>query len=174
MNRVEKSQVVETVNEKFARAKGAFLTEYRGLNAEQTAKLRIKVREGGGEIRIVKNRLAKIAVKGTPFEHLAADLKGPIALTFTYGDVVSLAKALTESLDKESPFNIKVGSLEGKAITAKDVEALSKLPDKKTLLSMLLSAVQGPLRNFAGVISAVPRDFVNVLAAVKDKKEKSN
>ena len=173
MNRTEKAATVESLKEQIAKCNAIFLTEYRGLNALQTANLRAKVRAGGGQMVVVKNRLAKIAVKGTKFEHLMADLKGPIALALSTKDAVSVAKALNESLEKDSPFNIKLGSLDGSPVASKQIDALAKLPDRNTLLAMMLSAMQGPMRNFAGVMAAVPRDFVNVLSNLKDKKRKS-
>jgi len=172
MKRAEKSQEVETLKLKFAKANAAFLTEYRGMTVEQLYQLRTKVRAGKGELKVVKNRLAKIAMKGSAFEILANSFKGPVAVAFSYGDAVAVAKAVDESILDTSPLKIKTASLEGKMLDVNGIKALSKLPSKEVLLSMMLSAVQGPVRNFACVIAAVPRDFVNVMTAVKGKKEK--
>ena len=172
MKRSEKATEVESLKVKFAKANAAFITEYRGMTVDSLYNLRNKVRAGQGELKVVKNRLAKIALKGTAFEGMANDFKGPIALALSYKDAVAVAKALTESVSETSPFKIRLANLGGKAIDNKAIVALSKLPSKEVLLSMMLSALQGPSRNFASLMAAVPRDFVNVLTALKDQKEK--
>jgi len=156
----------------FARANAAFVTEYRGMPVESLYNLRKKVRESSGELKVVKNRLAKIAVKGSAFEGLVNELKGPVALALSYKDAVAVAKALTESVSETSPFKIRMANLGGKDINEAGIKALSKLPSREVLLGMMLGAIRGPIQNFANVTSAVPRNFVNVLAAVKDQKEK--
>jgi large subunit ribosomal protein L10 len=117
--------------------------------------------------------LARIAVKGSFAEGLAVDFKGPVALILSYQDPVPVAKAIVDSLADDSPLMLKMGSLEGKTIGAKDVESLSKLPDKQTLLAMLCGTLQAPSRNFVSVLAAVPRGLVTVLAAVRDQKATS-
>ncbi len=173
MNKVQKAELLEELKVKFAKANAAFVTEYRGLTVEAMTDLRRKVHTAEGEIKVIKNRIAKIATKGTPYESLAEHLKGPLAVAFSYKDAVGVAKAVLESVKDDSPFQIKLGSLGGKNLAAADVKALSKLPDRQTLLATFAGTLAAPLRNFMGVISAVPRDCVNVLVAVKDQKEKA-
>ena len=172
MNRTEKEAAVEVLREKFAKANAAFVSEYRGMKVQPLYELRARVRQGQGELQVIKNRLAKIAAKGSKFEGLSGELKGPLAVAFSYKDPVAVAKAVVASLSETSPFQLKLGSLDGKLIDAKAVEALSKLPDRNTLLAMMLGTFKAPIQNFAGVVAAVPRDFVNVLVAVKAQKEK--
>ena len=172
MNRTEKSEMIEVLREKFLKANAAFVTEYRGMTVETLGDLRKKDRAGAGEVKVIKNRLAKIASKGSIFENLIEEFKGPIALALSYKDPVPVAKALTEAVTETSPFKLRIGSLGGKFIKEKEIIALSKLPDRNTLLSMMLSALQGPTRGLAVVLSAVPRDFAQVLNAVKQQKEK--
>jgi len=172
MNRTEKADEVEVLRMKFAKATAAFVTEYRGMTVQSLDTLRNKVREGNGEVKVVKNRLARIALKGSNFENISANLKGPIAVAFSYADPVPVAKAVSESVSDTSPFTIKLGSLGGKVLKDSDIKALSKLPDRNTLLSMLLGALQGPTRNLATVMAALPRNLVNGLTAVKDQKAK--
>lgn len=173
MNKVEKAELLEELKEKFAKANAAFVTEYRGMTVEKMTELRRKIYESQGELKVIKNRIAKLATKGTSFEGIASDLKGPLAVAFSYSDPVGVAKAVLEQVKEDSPFQIKFGSLSGKKVTAADVKALSKLPDRQTLLATFAGALAAPLRNFMGVVSAVPRDFANVLVAVKDQKEKA-
>ncbi|MBS1985292.1 MAG: 50S ribosomal protein L10 [Bdellovibrionales bacterium] len=170
MNKTEKSDVVEVLKEKFAKATAAFITEYRGMPVESLGDLRKKVRGGSGEVHVIKNRLARIASKGSAFEGMSEHFKGPVALALSFKDPVPVAKAITESVSETSPFKIRMGSLGGKSLSEKEIQALSKLPDRNTLLAMLLGALQAPMRNFASVTAALPRDLVNALTAVKDKK----
>jgi large subunit ribosomal protein L10 len=170
MNRVEKAEFIDDLKQNLAKANAAFITHYRGMTVEKLYDLRKKVHESDGQVQVVKNRLAKLAIKGSFAEGLDADFQGPVALVLSYKDPVAVAKAIVESMSEDNPLMLKSGSLEGKVIGAKDVEALSKLPDKDTLLSMLCSALQGPSRNLACVLAAVPRGLVNVLTAVRDQK----
>jgi large subunit ribosomal protein L10 len=170
MNRVQKEELASTLREKFLKANAMFITEYRGMSVGLLDDLRKKVRQGDGELKVLQNRIAKIAAKGTAFEAVSKNFTGPLAVALSYKDPVGVAKAVLGAIADESPFKVRLGTLEGKELSVKDVEALSKLPDRKTLLAMTLSVMQGPIRNFACVMAAVPRDFANVLNAVKDKK----
>ncbi len=172
MNRVEKSSAVEILREKFQKSNAAFVTEYRGMTVGALYELRKKVREGEGELKVIKNRLARIAAKGSAFEGIADQFKGPIAVAFSYKDPVAVAKAVLGSLSDTSPLQLKSGSLGSKLMSGKDVTALSKLPDRNTLLAMLAGTLQAPLSGFARVLAATPRGLANVLVAVKDQKDK--
>ena len=173
MKREDKTQSVEFLKANFLKANAAFVTHYRGMTVDMLYDLRKKVKAGEGEIRVIKNRLAKIAAQGTVFEGLAEKFKGPVALILSYKDPVAIAKAIVESVKDDSPLAVKAASLEGKELDESAIKALSVLPDKQTLLSMLCSALQGPSRNFVNVLAAMPRGLVNVLVAVKDQKANS-
>ena len=174
MNRTEKSTEVEILKTKFAKANAAFVTEYRGMSVDKLHVLRKKVREGNGELRVVKNRLAKLAVVGSKFDGLTKEFRGPVAVAFSYTDAVAIAKAVAESVSDTSSFKIRMASIEGKIVDPHQVVALSKLPSREVLLSMMLGALRGPIQNFANVIAAVPRNLANVLTAVKDSKTKQS
>jgi len=173
MKKLQKEELLVELKGKFEKANAAFITEYRGMTVEAMTELRRKIHASEGELKVIKNRIAKLATKGTAFESIAGDLKGPLAVAFSYKDPVGVAKAVLEHVKEESPFQIKFGHLSGKKMSAADVKALSKLPDRQTLLATFAGALAAPLRNFMGVISAVPRDYVNVLVAVKKEKEKA-
>jgi large subunit ribosomal protein L10 len=174
MKRTEKVEMVEALRTKFAKANAAFITEYRGMTVEALGSLRKKVRASEGEVKVIKNRLARIAAKGSVLEGLADRFKGPIALALSYKDPVAVAKAIVGELSDTSPLKVQIGILGGKTMDNKGIEALSKLPDRNTLLAMLLGTLRAPVQNFANVMSAVPRDFANVLTNVKDQKEKQS
>lgn len=174
MKRSEKEDAVASLRDMFSKANAAFMTEYRGMTVDQIYGLRKKVKAANGDLKVVKNRLAKIASKGTAYEHLASSFKGPIAVAFSFKDAVGIAKAVDESISDTSPLKIKSASLEGKAMDAAAVKSLSKLPSKEVLLATLLGTVRAPIQNFASLMAAVPRDFVNVLSALKDQKAKAS
>lgn len=169
--REQKEQAVSDLQDKLSRANAAFITHYRGMTVEKLYELRKGVRAGEGEIAVVKNRLAKIAAKGTFVEGIADEFTGPVALVLSYKDPVPVAKAIMEAIKDDSPFAVQSASLEGKVMTAEDIKALSTLPDKDTLLAMLCSALQGPSRGFVQVLAAFPRGLVTALAAVKEQKD---
>ena len=173
MKKEQKTELLEELKDKFSRANAAFIAEYRGMTVEAITELRRKVHSADGEVKVIKNRIAKLATNGTSFAHLATDMKGPLAVAFSYKDPVGVAKAVLESVKDDSPLNIKLGSMGGKNLSAADIKALSKLPDRQTLLATFACTLAAPIRNFMGVISAVPRNYVNVLVAVKDQKEKA-
>jgi large subunit ribosomal protein L10 len=173
VNKEQKAELLVQLKEKFTKANAAFVSEYRGMTVEAMTELRRKIHASEGELKVIQNRIAKLATKGTSFENIATDLKGPLAVAFSYKDPVGVAKAVLEHVKEESPFQIKFGSLSGKKLSAAEVKALSKLPDRQTLLATFAGTLAAPLRNFMGVISAVPRNYVNVLVAVKDQKEKA-
>jgi len=172
MDKVKKEQVITELKDKFSRSKAAFLGEYRGLTVPQLEEVRNKVRAGDGELRILKNRIAKIAAKGTEFEELSKSFTGPIAIAFSYEDPTVVAKAFAEAAKaKDNPFVLKPACLQGKVMDEASVVALSQLPDKQTMRSMFVGTLSRPLQNFLGVMTASQRDFVGVLTALKDKKE---
>lgn len=170
MNKSEKEAMVGELREKFAQAKAAIVSEYRGLTVAQANKLRRALDEEEAAYRVVKNTLARIAVKGTDFEALEGQFSGPISITFAYKDVAGTAKALTKFAKENPGFVIRSGGLGGKLISAADVDALSKLPGREQLLGQLVGVFAGPLRNLVGVLSGVPRSLVQVLHAIQEKK----
>lgn len=172
MNRQEKTQEIELLKEKFTKAQIAILTDYKGLSVESFNELRGKLRESGSEIKVIKNRLAKIAVKDTNFEFLSEHLKGTTALTVSETDPVAPAKVIVD-FAKDSDFvSLKAAGMSAKEITKSELEALAKLPSREELIGSLLGSMMAPARNLVSVMAQIPRQLVNVLAAVRDQKEK--
>ena len=157
----------------FARAKSVVLANYQGITAQELTRLRSHMHGRSVEFRVVKNTLARRASKNTPFEILdAVKLKGPISLVVSYDDLVAPAKALADYAKtdaKKKPIVI-CGVIEGKKISPADVQALSDLPSKEALISMMLSTFQGPTTDFVGVFNSLLRKLVGTLAAVQEKK----
>ncbi len=173
MNREEKQTEVSALKERFVKAQLAVLTDYRGLSSNDFNSLRKKLREKGSTIKVIKNRLAKIALKGTEWESMTQEFKGTTAIAVTDSDPTAPAKVLVDFLKGRETFSIRGGSIKGRTISVKEIEALASMPSREELLGMLLGSMQAPARNWVSVLAQIPRRFVQVLAAVRDQKEKS-
>lgn len=171
MKKESKSQVVSEMAEKLAGCQAAFLADYRGLAVEQVNQLRGELRKVGVEYRVIKNTLLRLAAKGTETECLAEYLQGPNAIALAEGDPVGPAKVLTEFAKTNKAFELRAAQLNGKLLTLEDVQALAELPSKEELLAKMLGSLNAPVTNFVGVLAAVPRSLVQVLAAVQKQKE---
>lgn len=170
MHKQEKAELVGSLSERFRSLKAAIVTEYRGLTVEQMTGLRKKVRQADGALRVVKNRLAKRAFQGASVTGLDDFLVGPTALATAVKDPVPLAKALVDFAKANDLFKIKGGVVEGKVLNTAQLTALAKLPSREELLSQLLSVMNGPARQLATVLAAVPRGLVTAIKAIGDKK----
>lgn len=169
--RIEKTQEIERLKESFSNAKSAILADYRGLTVSEMNDVRAKLREASVELRVTKNTLARIAIKGTDSEVLSDSLKGPLAIAFSFEDPVAGAKVLKKLADSHDDLELKAGLLGDKLLGLADIEALSKLPSKEVLLGQLLSVLNGPMRGFVTVLSGNQRSLVQVLAAIGETKE---
>lgn len=173
MATAQKAKQIEELKEKFERAVGIVQAEYRGLGAATMDKLRAELRRGNVELKVIKNRLARIAAKGTNAEKLSENFKGPISLAFGYDNPVAPAKILAEFAKKEKQFLIVGGMAEGECYNGEQMRKIGSLPDKNTLLSMMLRTMQGPATNFVSVLDGVLRKFVFLLIALKQEKDQN-
>ncbi|MCK5194419.1 MAG: 50S ribosomal protein L10 [Desulfobulbaceae bacterium] len=171
MNREEKAAVVEDLSNRLDSAKIAIVTDYKGLNVASFQELRRELRKNNAEIRVAKNTLLRRAVDGTPFDVIMDHLQGTTALTVSYEDPVAPAKILVQFAKDHPELQIRVGALEGKALTPEELVALSKLPSKEVMLATLLSVMNAVPTSLVQVLSAVPRSMVYTLQAIKEKKE---
>ena len=174
MNREGKATIVQELNDKFAKAKLAVVTDYRGLTVPVMEELRRELRKGSAEIRVAKNTLLRRAVQGTSFEAMDGYLTGTTAITVAENDPVAPAKALVEFVKNHPQLTIKTAVLDGKTLTADDLIALSMLPSKEELLGKLLSVMNAVPTNFVRVLGGVPRKAVYLMQAIKDKKEQGD
>lgn len=175
MNKADKATAVASLKESFSNSKAAFFADYKGLTVEQVNDLRKKLRAQNVQVQVVKNNLARLAVKeaklGQESEALLDTVAGPTMIAFAYGDPAAAAKVINKFAEDNEAFNLKDSLLSAQRLSTKQVEELSKLPSREVLLAKMLGSLNAPVQNFVGVLAAVPRSLVQVLAAVEQKKK---
>jgi len=150
-----KSQIVTEIADKLKGSVSAVVVDYRGLTVGQVTELRKQLREAGVEFKVYKNTLTRRAVEIAELTDLNDSLTGPNAIAFSANDVVAPAKIINDFAKKNDKLEIKAGVIEGQVVNAEGVKALAELPSREGLLSMLLSVLQAPIRNFALATKAV-------------------
>lgn len=167
----EKRVIAEELHEKFAKAKVVIVTDYKGLDVAAMNQLRRKLREAGVEYRVAKNTLFARAARDTDVAVIADEFKGPNAVALSFDDPVAPAKLLTEFIKDNKKLEIRVGAMDGKMLSADDIKDLSALPPREVLLAQVLSTMNAVPTSFVRVLAGVPVQFLNVLQALKEKKE---
>ncbi len=167
----DKRAIVAEVAEVASNAFSAVLAEYRGMTVGDMTNLRVKAREGGVYLRVVRNTLARRAVEGTDFECMQEALVGPIVLAFSQEEPGSAGRVLKEFAKENEKLVIKAVSLGGQLLPAEDIEKLAKMPTYEQSLSMLMSVMQAPISKFVRTLNEPHTKFVRTLAAVREQKE---
>lgn len=170
LNLEQKQAVVAEVAARLARAQAVIVAEYRGLDVEHVTQLRTRARKSGLYLRVLKNTLARRAVKGTPFEKLSEKMVGPLMYGIA-ADPVAGAKVLSEFARENEHFVIRGGAMPGSLMSDKDIKALALLPSREELLAKLMGTLQAPVVKLLRTMNEVPAKFVRALAAVRDAKE---
>lgn len=150
-----KQTVVEEIVGKFQNAASVVVVDYRGLTVGQVTELRKQLREAGVELKVYKNTLVRRATEQVGHAELNEVLTGPNAIAFSNEDVVAPARIINNFAKENEALEIKAGLIEGNFATLEEVKALAELPSREGLLSMLLSVLQAPMRNFALATKAV-------------------
>ena len=166
----QKQATVSEVQTKLAGAQSVIVAEYRGLNVERVTQLRSKARNSGVYLRVLKNTLARRAVKGTPFEKLAEQMVGPLMYGISQ-DPVAGAKVLSEFARENELLVIKAGAMPNALMSVQEIKALAQLPSRERLIATLLGTLQAPMAKLVRTLNEVPGKFVRTLAAYRDAKQ---
>jgi large subunit ribosomal protein L10 len=156
MRRDQKEQVVEELTARLKAAETLLVADYRGLTMPQIDELRTRLLESGARFTVVKNTLTRRAAEAAGTEGLLALLDGPSAIAFLEadGDMVATAKALADAARETNVLEIRGGIMQGRAVTAAEVETLAKLPPAEVLRGQVLGAIVAPLTALAGLLNA--------------------
>ena len=148
----------------------AVMTEFKGMTVEESTNLRVELRKVGGEYHVIKNTLGRIAFTDGKHDVVKSDFKDNTGVALGFEDPVAVAKALSKFVKTSKTLTIKSGSLEGKIMSADQVEALAKLPGREQLLAQTLATMNAVPTNFVGLLANIIRGLMYALKAIEEKK----
>ncbi|HEC86139.1 MAG: 50S ribosomal protein L10 [Candidatus Parabeggiatoa sp. nov. 2] len=166
----DKRAIVAAVNEIANRAHSAIVAEYRGITCAEMTQLRQGARGAGVYLRVVRNTLARRAVKNTDFECLSEILVGPVALAFSIDDPGAAARVMSEYAKTHDKLIVKGVSISGRLLLASEIDFVAKLPTHTEAISMLMSVIQAPISKLVRTLAEPHAKLVRTLAAVHDSK----
>lgn len=169
----EKQAIVAEVNQAAGSALSAVVSDYRGLTVSQMTSLRVKARESGVYLRVVRNTLARRAVQGTEYECLTEAFTGPTMLAFSQEDPGAAARLLKDYAKENEALEVRALSLGGVLYGAEDIDRLAKLPTRDEALALLMAVMQAPITKLVRTFNDVPGRVVRVVAAVRDQKQEA-
>ena len=173
LNFEQKQAIVAEVAEVARVAYSAVAAEYRGISVEKMTALRVAARKSGVYLRVVKNTLARRAIKDTEFECMADGLTGPLVLAFSQEDPGAAARVIKDFAKGNDKFEIKALSIGGKLLGADQIDALASLPTYDQAVAMLMSVMLAPVTKLARTFNEVPAKVTRAVAAVRDQKKEA-
>jgi len=171
LTKAKKAEKVEQLAKDLEGSTSAIVGTFAKLTVSQDFELRRTVRGAGGRYRVLKNKLAARASKGSQIEAALQGLKGVSSVAYTNGDPVALAKALSKWVEENAQFTFKLGIVDGKVINVDEVKALATMPSKEELFAKLLFLINSPAQRLATVINATGRDLAVVLGQGVEKEK---
>src|SRR5712692_3825034 len=170
MRKGQKGTIVEELAENLGRASIALISEYKGMTAAQSDDMRRRLRAVRGEFRVAKNTLVRRAIKDTRYEALGEKLGGPVGLILSYADPVELAKTVTSMRELADKFKVRGGVLDGKALSAEEVQALAALPPREVIFAQLLGLLQAPATRLARLLNEPGSAMARLLDAISKRQ----
>ncbi len=170
-SRVTKSNDLAALTESLQNSKSAMVVSFKGVTVNKDQEFRNSVREAGAKYEVVKNTLARIAVKGTDFEQASDHFKGVTAIAWTENDPVVLSKAISKFMkDNADVYTFKTGVVDGNLVDLAKLTTIANLPSKEELISKLLFVINAQAQRIVTVINAVPRDLAVVIKQIGEAK----
>ncbi|QQD17544.1 50S ribosomal protein L10 [Spongiibacter nanhainus] len=167
----DKKAIVADVNETAASALSLVIADARGCTVSEMTELRKAAREAQVDMRVVRNTLAKLALKGTDYECAEEAFKGPSLLAFSMEDPGAAARIFKDFAKENDEFEVKALAVSGQLLGPEQLDVLAKLPTRDQALSMLMSVMKAPTTKLVQTMNEVPGKLVRTLAAVRDQKE---
>ncbi len=171
LNLEQKKAVIAEVAEVASSAYSAIAAEYRGLTVEEMTELRVKAREAGVYLRVVKNTLARRAVEDTDFACMQEGMTGPLVFAFSQEDPGSAARVIKDFAKDHKLLEVKLVSIGRELLAPAEIERLAKLPTYDQAVSMLMAVMKAPVEKLARTMNEVPGKLVRTVAAIRDDKQ---
>jgi large subunit ribosomal protein L10 len=170
LRKERKLELSENLSKQLENTVAIMVLDYTGLTVQQMEDIRNSIKEIGATFNVIKNSVVEKAVEDTKWDTLKEHLKGTNVYALSFDDPAALAKALVAKAKEHKKLEIKVGSLDGSIVNAKQIEALSKLPPKEVLIAQLLGTMNAPVTGFVNVLAGNIRKLMYVLKAIEEKK----
>jgi len=170
LQKVDKEKIWQEVYEKLQKSQAVFVINYQGIKVESMNELRRSLKNAQGEMKVVKNTLARIALDKAGISYDDELLKGQSAFAFSYLDAVQIAKLLADAGRKLPQLEIKGGWLNGSPLQPEEIKRLAELPSREQLIAQVVWGMRAPIAGLVGVLQGLLRNLVGVLQAIEEKK----
>lgn len=170
--RERKQNDLNALAEQLQNSTSAMIVSFNKLTVNKDQEFRNQLREVGAKYQVVKNTIARLAVKDTPYENASEHFKGVTGIVWTDSDPVVLSKTITKFIKANADnYVLKAGVVDGKVVDLKQIETIASLPSKEELIAKLLFVINAQAQRIVTVINAVPRDLAIVIKQIGEKKE---
>jgi large subunit ribosomal protein L10 len=170
--REQKQIDLNALTSELSNSKSAMIVSFNKLTVAKDQEFRSQLRDAGAKYQVVKNTIARLAVKGTQYEEASEHFKGVTGIVWTESDPVVLSKTISKFIkDNADFFSFKAGVVDGKVVNLGQVEAIASLPSKEELISKLLYVLNAQAQRIVTVINAVPRDLAVVIKQIGEQKQ---